>query len=172
MEDFTNHELTISDLPKFESVVLQRLHQKYRNIVAINIGIVFLFIVIIELVLLVKLDEVALTELFYIVSAGVLIGLLISSFLFWSFRKKGYAFREKDLIYQYGVVATNTKIIPYNRIQHVALHEGLISRYLGLAQVEIYTAGVQGGDIKIPGVLKDDAERIKQLLMGKIQKEL
>ena len=88
MEHFTNHELTISDLPKFESVVLQRLHQKYRNIVAINIGIVFLFIVIIELVLLIKLDEVALTELFYIVSAGVLIGLLISSFLFWSFRKK------------------------------------------------------------------------------------
>jgi len=57
-------------------------------------------------------------------------------------------------------------------VQHAALHEGLISRYLGLAQVEIYTAGVHGGDIKIPGLLKEDADRIKHLLMGKIQKEL
>jgi membrane protein YdbS with pleckstrin-like domain len=63
-------------------------------------------------------------------------------------------------------------VIPYNRIQHVALHEGFISRYFGLAKVEIFTAGGSASDIKIPGIAITQAEDIKQLLMGKIQKQL
>lgn len=172
MEGFTNNEINVSELPKFETAVLQRLHQKYLKVIVLNSGI-FLFVeILILLILTLKLDKIAFGQIVYVWLAGALIGFLIVAFLVLGFRKKGYAFREHDLIFQYGVIATNTKIIPYNRIQHVALHEGLIARYLGLAQVEIYTAGVHSGDIKIPGLLKDDAERIKQLLMGKIQKEL
>jgi hypothetical protein len=63
-------------------------------------------------------------------------------------------------------------VIPYNRIQHVALHEGIISRYFGLAKVEIFTAGGSSSDLEIPGIAKAEAEDIKQLLMGKIQKQL
>ena len=63
-------------------------------------------------------------------------------------------------------------IIPYNRVQHVALHEGFISRIFGLAKVEIFTAGGNNSDLEIPGIAKEEAENIKQLLMGKIQKQL
>ena len=172
MENFTNNELNIVDLPQFESVTLHRLQSKYRRVLAVNIGVVLLVELIILLILTLKPEELSTMEVLYFWLGGGFIGFCVVWLTFLGFRKKGYAFREHDLIFQYGVIATNTKIIPYNRVQHVALHEGLISRYLGLAQVEIYTAGVQGGDIKIPGLLKDDAERIKQLLMGKIQKEL
>jgi len=48
----------------------------------------------------------------------------------------------------------------------------LISRYFGLAKVEIFTAGESASDIKIPGIAITQAEDIKQLLMGKIQKQL
>ncbi len=88
-----------------------------------------------------------------------------------SLRNKGFAFRTHDVIYRSGAIATTTTIIPYNRVQHVALHEGLISRKLGLATVEVFTAGGTGSDIKIPGLDKEHAEAIKQLLVGKIQKE-
>jgi membrane protein YdbS with pleckstrin-like domain len=37
---------------------------------------------------------------------------------------------EHDVLYKYGILATKTIIIPYNRVQHVALHEGFVSRYL------------------------------------------
>jgi membrane protein YdbS with pleckstrin-like domain len=89
-----------------------------------------------------------------------------------SFRKKAYAFRQHDVIYRNGIIATNTMVIPYNRVQHVALHEGLVSRWFGLAKVEIFTAGGVSSDIEIPGIRKEEAENIKQLLMGKIQKQL
>jgi membrane protein YdbS with pleckstrin-like domain len=89
-----------------------------------------------------------------------------------SFKKKGFAFRTHDVLFKHGIIATNTIIIPYNRVQHVALHEGFISRYFGLAKIEVFTAGGSASDIEIPGIKKEQAENIKQLLMGKIQKQL
>jgi membrane protein YdbS with pleckstrin-like domain len=100
---------------------------------------------------------------------------LIVLVLFFSrlaFVKKGFAFRQHDVLFRRGVIATNTIVIPYNRIQHVSLHEGIVSRFFGLAKIEIFTAGGSSSDIEIPGILKEEAENIKQLLMGKIQKEL
>lgn len=88
------------------------------------------------------------------------------------FKKRGFAFREHDVLFQSGVIATKTIVIPYNRVQHVAVHEGVVSRYFGLAKVEIFTAGGSSSDIEIPGIEKEQAENIKQLLMGKIQKQL
>ena len=89
-----------------------------------------------------------------------------------AFVKNGFAFRQHDVLFRRGVIATNTIVIPYNRIQHVSLHEGIVSRFFGLAKIEIFTAGGSSSDIEIPGILKEEAENIKQLLMGKIQKEL
>ena len=89
-----------------------------------------------------------------------------------SYRKKGFDFRNHDVLFRSGIIATSTMVIPYNRIQHVALHEGLVSRYFGLAKIEIFTAGGNSSDIEIPGIEKLQAEDIKQLLMGKIQKQL
>ncbi|MFM2229651.1 MAG: hypothetical protein RL607_909 [Bacteroidota bacterium] len=172
MEPFTNNEIDVRELPKFETVTLQRLNAKYRRILALNCTVVLLIEIAILLILTFKPEDLSIQDILFFWLGGALLAFCIIGLTFLGFRKKGYAFRERDLIYQYGVIATNTKIIPYNRVQHVALHEGLIARYIGLAQVEIYTAGVHGGDIKIPGLLKEDAERIKQLLMGKIQKEL
>jgi uncharacterized protein len=98
--------------------------------------------------------------------------LVILFFLRMGFTKKGYAFRNHDVLYRSGVIATNSMVIPYNRVQHVALHEGFISRLFGLAKVEIFTAGGSSSDLEIPGIPKEEAENIKQLLMGKIQKQL
>jgi hypothetical protein len=86
--------------------------------------------------------------------------------------KKGYAFRTHDVLFRSGIIATNTTIIPYNRVQHVALHEGFYSRFFGLAEIQVFTAGGSSSDIHIPGIEKERAENIKQLLMGKIQQQL
>ena len=102
---------------------------------------------------------------------GVLV-LLVLFFSRISFKKKGFAFRTHDVLFRHGIIATNTLVIPYNRVQHVALHEGLISRFFGLAKIQIFTAGGSSSDIEIPGIAKEQAENIKQLLMGKIQKQL
>ena len=107
-----------------------------------------------------------------LISLTIVLIVLILLFSRIAFRKKRFAFRNHDVLFRHGIIATNTIVIPYNRIQHVALHEGLVSRYFGLAKIEIFTAGGSASDIEIPGIEKEQAENIKQLLMGKIQKQL
>lgn len=171
MENFTNEPIDISALPRYEAVNLNVLQPKYWNVILFNIGITFLIIGIVLGVIVYFVEEIH--------SMAWLFGLVYVLFLGFtfllskiSFQKRGFAFREHDVIYRSGILATNTMIIPYNRVQHVALHEGFISRYFDLAKVEIFTAGGDSSDVEIPGIKKEQAEDIKQLLMGKIQKQL
>lgn len=171
MENFTNETIDTKKLPKFEEVELTALHPKYWYEIVINTAIVFFILGIILSVVFYKSEKFA-NNVGYFISSFLTI--LFFSFLLKriGFNKKGYAFRKHDVIYRSGIIATNTMVIPYNRVQHVALHEGIISRFFGLAKVEIFTAGGSSSDIEISGIEKEEAENIKQLLMGKIQKQL
>ena len=171
MENFTNEPIDISALPRYEAVNLNALQPKYWNVILFNIVATFLIIGVVLAVIVYFVEEIH--------SMAWLFGLVYVLFLGFtfllcriSFKKRGFAFREHDVIYRSGILATNTMIIPYNRVQHVALHEGFISRYFDLAKVEIFTAGGDSSDVSIPGIKKEQAEDIKQLLMGKIQKQL
>jgi hypothetical protein len=171
MENFTNETLDTTKLPKFEEVQFTVLQATYWKIMLINKFIVFSIFAIGLVFVFYKIDEILEFKLQTIFVFIFLIFLTIFLSRI-SFKKKGFAFRNHDVIYRSGIIATNTIVIPYNRVQHVALHEGLISRYFGLAKIEIFTAGGSSSDIEIPGIAKNEAENIKQLLMGKIQKQL
>ncbi|MFM9987545.1 PH domain-containing protein [Flavobacterium sp.] len=171
MENFTNETLDTTKLPKFEEVQFTALQATYWKVMLINKSIVFSILAIGLFFVFYKIDEILEFKLqtFFVFIFLIFLTILLSRI---SFKKKGFAFRNHDVIYRSGIIATNTIVIPYNRVQHVALHEGLISRYFGLAKIEIFTAGGSSSDIEIPGIAKNEAENIKQLLMGKIQKQL
>jgi membrane protein YdbS with pleckstrin-like domain len=93
-------------------------------------------------------------------------------FLFLVLLLSRISFNKKDLhlgltmFFKHGILATNIIVIPYNRVQHVALHEGFISGILDWQNRSF--AGGSASDIEIPE-LKEQAENIKQLLMGKFK---
>ena len=175
---FTNETINISELPKFEEVSFLPLHRDYWKIVLIKtvvfftvVAFVFTSIVYFDLnnndgilgiadYLTIKIGAILLLFLFVLVISRI------------GFKKKGYAFRQHDVLYKSGVISETTTIIPYSRIQHVALHEGFIARQFGLASVQIFTAGGGNSDIEIPGIEKDKAQNIKQLLMSKLTTDL
>ena len=96
--------------------------------------------------------------------------MLILSFLYLkiSFAKKGFALREHDVIFKSGVISETTTIVTNNRVQHVALHQGMLSRYFGLASIELFTAGGSASDLKINGLLLEDAKKVKESVSLKI----
>ena len=171
MENFTNNTVNINELPRFETVAFQKLQPAYWKVVVINRLIVFAVLTLAIGVADYLIDEIKNEIIYFWIVLAIII---VLTFLFSriAFVKKGFVFREHDVLFKNGIIATNTIIIPYNRVQHVALHEGLLSRYFGLAKIEIFTAGGSSSDIKIPGIEKEQAEKIKQLLMGKIQQQL
>ena len=172
MEEFTNETIDTKQLPRYESVELTSLHKNYWKVLLINNAIIFSVIAIVMIFLWINIEDSQEFSPFLVF--GIFLVIVNVSFFLnrISFKKKAYAFRNHDVIYRSGLIATNTMVIPYNRVQHVALHEGFLSRYFGLAKVEIFTAGGTASDIEIPGIAKEEAENIKQLLMGKIQKQL
>ena len=172
MEEFTNETINTKQLPRYESVELTSLHKNYWKVLLINNAIIFSIIAIVMIFLWMNVEDSQEFSPFLVF--GIFLVIVNVSFFLnrISFKKKAYAFRNHDVIYRSGLIATNTMVIPYNRVQHVALHEGFLSRYFGLAKVEIFTAGGSSSDIEIPGIAKEEAENIKQLLMGKIQKQL
>ncbi|PJJ07922.1 hypothetical protein CLU83_1141 [Flavobacterium sp. 1] len=171
MEEFTNETIDTTQLPKFEEVQFSVLHPDYWKVILIGLAIFFLLIGI-GLGFALYFNEDLSPFITELSIAYVVLLLLVLLFSRISFRKKGFAFRTHDVLFRHGIIATNTLVIPYNRVQHVALHEGLVSRFFGLAKIEIFTAGGSSSDIQIPGIAKEQAENIKQLLMGKIQKQL
>jgi hypothetical protein len=171
MENFTNETIDTKQLPRYEAVQLTSLHPKYWSVTLINFIVVFSILGIAVAFFWYNTEEVADYGLYFIITYSIILlfSLLLTRI---GYKKKAFAFRNHDVIYRSGVISTNTMVIPYNRVQHVALHEGFISRIFGLAKVEIFTAGGNASDLEIPGIAKEEAEDIKQLLMGKIQKQL
>jgi len=173
MENFTNETIDTNQLPKFEEVTFTALHPKYFKVVLINVMIVIATLFLVPLLVFLSKPEVFSGRVQLILGIVIpIFSLLLVVFASIGFHKKGFAFREHDVLFKYGIIATNTIVIPYNRVQHVALHEGFIPRFFGLAKIKIFTAGGISSDIEIPGIEKEQAENIKQLLMGKIQKQL
>ena len=171
MQTFTNEAFDFTQLPKHEAISLTSLHANYWKVLLIKVLIFFLVFASLLVLAIVYIEELMEFQA-YIWIAYALIWLMVLFFTRISFNNKAFLFREHDVIFKHGVIASTTMIIPYNRIQHVALHEGFIERWFELATVEIYTAGGTASDLAIPGLDKFQADDIKQLLMEKIQKQL
>ena len=167
MTPFTNDVMNISDLPKYEEVTTTPIQRNYWKVIMINLFLSFLIIgsaLVISALYIPDLKPFS----WYIIAGFVLLMGLITILQKIAFNKKSYALRERDIIYRSGILANHTIIIPFNRIQHVGMNEGFISRFYGLAQLQIFTAGGSSSDLKISGLLKEEAETIREAIMQKI----
>ena len=169
MQNFSNDTIEIDSLPKMEAIVFNKLHADYWKIILLNISLLSIIILVAVGIFFFIKQEILAPFLYLIIAVLLFIVTLLFIANRVSFLKKGYAFRTHDVVFRSGILANNTMVIPYNRVQHIALHEGILSRYFGLASIEIFTAGGDASDITIPGIEKQQAENIKQLLMNKIK---
>jgi uncharacterized protein len=80
------------------------------------------------------------------------------------YRAWSFLVRDRELIVRYGVLWRVTSVIPHARIQHVDTRHGPLERLLGLSSVVVFTAGVRGADVAIPGLSAGDAEALREHL--------
>ena len=170
MVPFHNESLDLSALPNHTKVSIHPVHPNYWMVIAFNLGLVFLILgTVITIFVFGNAELRPISGFIY----GIYI-VLFGFFVFFqrmAFRRRGYALRQRDLIYRYGVLSVVTTIVPFNRIQHVAINEGFLSRHYGLAQLQLFTAGGSSSDIRLSGLEKEKAERMKELIMRQISGE-
>ncbi|MCF6333280.1 MAG: PH domain-containing protein [Draconibacterium sp.] len=169
MENFTNSVLLPNDLPPVETEKFNRLDKKYLKISFFRI-LFFAIVIAGAFTAFLILAEEKPSTLILIIIISILALIIAYSILITvlGFPKKGYLLREKDLSYQKGLITYKLTSVPFNRIQHVEINQGILAKFLKLSSVKIYTAGGNASDLSIPGLPVEDAQKLKAFLSEKI----
>jgi membrane protein YdbS with pleckstrin-like domain len=168
-KNFHNSQIFDFETPDFESVELQPVSKDYLKILLFNLSILFVIFLGAVLSGIFLTRDVLPDELKWSVIATlsvIFVFSFINIILGFKFRK--YAVREHDLMYQQGLIKRSIIIIPFNRIQHIKVEQGWLSKILKLKSVSVFTAGSHGGDITIKGLPEIEAELINQFIGQKV----
>jgi uncharacterized protein len=83
----------------------------------------------------------------------------------------GYAERHDDLLIRRGVMWRSIVVVPYGRMQYVDVQAGPVDRMVGIARLQLHTASA-GTDAHIPGLVADEAARLRDRLASRGQAQL
>ncbi|PCJ47479.1 MAG: hypothetical protein COA74_11245 [Gammaproteobacteria bacterium] len=161
----------VENLPQFQTVTYRKLH---RNAVRLD-AVIWLIIVSVAITALTIVyyftDLIASENAVFVIITLTALMLILFSMSLYSYKFKGYALREFDIIYKSGIFWQKKIILPFNRIQHLESTRGPLERKFGLATLCLFSAGGLTADLTIFGLEEKHCNEIRQLLLDKIQKE-
>lgn len=169
MENFSNSVILPGDLPEIKQELFNALDKKYLKILLIR-SVLFALILIGAFVAFLFFSEEELPNfvLILIISAIVLLIVWSTTITVLGFPRKGYLVRERDISFKKGLIAYKQTSVPFNRIQHVEVNQGILAKVFKLSSVKIYTAGGTSSDLSIPGLPVETAHKLKAFLSEKI----
>ena len=88
------------------------------------------------------------------------------------YRAWGYCEEEDELHVRYGLFTRVRTVVPFGRVQHIDVAHGPIERRFGLATLILHTAGTRGAAVPLPGLLHEEAERMRDRIRAKIRQDL
>jgi len=168
---FTNPQVELDSLPVAEQMNMIPLEPDYKMIRYISSAIyAFMFITISWVIVWL---QPALNPYGYIAATGItLFSWLMIVYSGVSFSYMSYAIRERDISYKSGWLWKSMTTIPFNRVQHCDIKQGILDRRFGLSKLTIYTAGGQNTDLEIPGLLPDTAEKLKAFILRSTEQSI
>ena len=169
--ELENDQVWLTDIPKSEPIEFTNLLPKYKRLLNIQWAMFFALLFIGQVIAYFNFEKIELVW-FGVAFALWLVFLLTKfSFIQLGFPNKGYAIRQKDLHYRTGYLTHKTISVPFNRIQHVEIRQGFISKMFDLAILKIYTAGNSAHDLSLKGISLERAEEIKQVVTSKVTQD-
>ena len=170
-ELFTNNQLDLHGLPEAEHLDMIPLEPVYKKVRYISASLISIILIITAWVI-----ALAQPDLYPYGFIGAGFVTLVSGCLVLynghAYHFMGYAIREKDITYKSGWFWKSMVTVPFNRVQHCDLRQGILDRRFGLSKLTIYTAGGQSTDLMIPGLLPDTAEKLKTFILGSTEQSI
>lgn len=162
---FQNNNIETENLPKFEEIQYKPIEKKYKILLLFNWGLLFLglFLIIISVDVFFKIPiqpywKICVYSLLALAAGWKLILVQLS------FPLKGYHLREHDIIYRTGFFYRKIVAVPFNRVQHSEIRQGVVGRIFGVATLKIFTAGGLSADLSVNGLLPETAQKISDYL--------
>ena len=161
---FVNVQLAINELPTVEEIKMEPMALNYQKEVRTQQFIIFVPVLLVSFLpfILVKSSFLLALPAFFLI-----LGLFIGSLVVRKAKVKGIALRQKDIAYRSGLYWRNIVVLAFNRIQHVEVSSGPLQRKFGLATLKFFTAGGSSVDLKVDGLERDRAERIRAFVLSK-----
>jgi hypothetical protein len=164
--NFENLEVNLDELPDFKSVELNSVQKRYKKLIWINEGLVFILLFALPIVAF-FFEPVPIWIPIVVLSILSLVLALRATEIEKGFPLRLFGIRQFDIIYQSGFFYFTETVIPYNRIQHVEIKQGPLSRFFNLYSLRLYTAGASSGDLIIDGLDKETAQKLKAKVLAK-----
>ena len=162
---FVNLQVSMTDLPNADELVMERMAAAYEQEVKIQQLIIWLPLLIVSFVPFVLAQ---LVFLLLIPAVMLLLATIVSFLVIRKSQVKGVALREHDIAYRSGLFWRKAVIVAFNRVQHVEVSSGPLQRKFGLASVKLFTAGGSSVDLRIDGLTAERAENIRAFISAKI----
>jgi len=167
--NFINNIINNDSLPDIQELKYKKLDKRYLKTSRIHMIFTMSILIIISIIIYLTVDEFTSLKLLL----SIISGLLLITILLYIYQKKiyenrGWCLRDKDISYKHGYIRRTISTIPFNKVQHISISQGLLSRIFHLRSINIYTAGNSAYDLSINGLEKDDAEKIKTFINNKI----
>lgn len=163
---FTNQQKRIANLPDLGDVDFEPLQKKYQTAGLLLLTILAL-IAVVALFTVNYLSNNSGEYTAYIIGGIGILYLLLVLYTYFGYYQRGYAVRQHDILYKKGLFWRSKMVIPFARIQHCEIDQGPIDRMFGLCSIKIFTAGGNSSDIAIPGLLPNDANKLKEYIIVK-----
>ena len=169
MEDFSNSVILPDNLPELQPKEFNSLSKNYLKVLLFRLAIFALFMtagVLAFIFFAGKESPFFVKAIMISVISILLIYLVVITIL--GFVKKGYLVREKDISFKRGLIVYKQTSVPFNRIQHVEVNQGVLEKIYNLSSLKIFTAGGTSSDLTIPGIAIETAHNLKAFLSEKI----
>lgn len=166
---FENLQVHPDQLPRASSLELQPVDRRYLRVLMIHRFLLAAMLLAATMLLFFLKPSLQTPGNLMLAGVGLFLFAAASFFLTWrSFRYKAYAVRQNDIVYQKGWIIRSVRVCPFNRIQHCSVDAGLLDRRFGLASLSVYTAGGMQADMKLPGLPQEEAARLREFILSKI----
>ncbi len=167
-DSFFNPTVSAEDLPQMDAMLFRPLETAYKQFLYVR-TLIFWALVFMGWIFFLLFTWNWSTLWLSVGGSGLWLSLAAFSLyaVHRGFERKGYALRERDISYRSGWLFKHWISIPYNRIQHCELRQGVIESSLDLMSLNIYTAGGSSSDLTIPGLKPDIASRIRDYIIKK-----
>lgn len=167
--EFSNKTVDVTHSPQLKKLELIPLSEKYAatnlkinavvTLILLAIGLTIYFQPFIDLPI--KFSQV----LPFIILALFFINILYMVINLFADKLKRYALRELDLHFYSGIFFRKIVSQPITRIQHIELKRGPIDRKIGLATLQVFSAGGAAHTFEIPGLPLEKAQELRQFIL-------
>jgi membrane protein YdbS with pleckstrin-like domain len=110
--------------------------------------------------------EILVVGLAVIALLGVAVLSLLYKRAYWT-----YEINEGDIVEKRGIVAFETEVMPYNKIQDISIERSFLGILFGMGDILIFTAGEADYEIAIMGCDIGEVNKVAEIIRSKMDEE-